>query len=43
MSEVELKTLKNYLDDMLAKGFIHASNSPAGAPVVFAKKKDGSL
>jgi hypothetical protein len=43
MSQVELKALKEYLDDMLGKGFIRASNSPAGAPVVFAKKKDGSL
>ena len=28
---------------MLQKGFICPSESPAGAPVVFAKKKDGSL
>jgi hypothetical protein len=43
MSEVELKTLKDYLDDMLDKGFIRPSKSPAGAPVLFVKKKDGSL
>ena len=43
MSEVELKALKEYIDDMLGKGFIRSSNSPAGAPVLFAKKKDGSL
>src|ERR1700731_1917303 len=43
MSEVELKTLKDYLDDMLDKGFIRLSKSPAGAPVLFVKKKDGDL
>ena len=43
MSEVELKTLKDYLDDMLDKGFIQPSKSPVGAPVLFVKKKDGSL
>jgi hypothetical protein len=43
MSEVELKTLKDYLDDMLDKGFIWPSKSPAGAPVLFTKKKDGGL
>lgn len=43
MSEVELKSLKEYIDNMLGKGFIHSSSSPAGAPVLFVKKKDGSL
>ena len=43
MSEKELKALKDYIDDMLGKGFIRSSNSPAGAPVLFVKKKDGSL
>src|SRR6202030_1829232 len=43
MSELELKVLHDYIDDMLQKGFICPSESPAGAPVVFAKKKDGSL
>lgn len=43
MSETELKALKDYLDEMLGKGFICASSSPAGAPVLFARKKDGSL
>src|SRR5882672_5358135 len=28
---------------MLGKGFIRSSQSPAGAPVLFAKKKDGTL
>jgi hypothetical protein len=43
ISELEMKTLRAYIDDMLEKGFIRPSKSPAGAPVVFAKKKDGSL
>jgi len=43
MSELELKVLHDYIDDMLQKGFIRPSESPAGAPVMFAKKKDGSL
>jgi hypothetical protein len=43
MSAVELDTLRAYLDEMLAKGFIRTSTSPGGAPVLFAKKKDGSL
>ena len=43
MSDEELKALKAYLEEMLEKGFIQPSNSPAGAPVLFVKKKDGSL
>ena len=42
MSELELKVLHDYIDDMLQKGFIHPSKSPVGAPVMFAKK-DSSL
>lgn len=42
-SETELKVVKDYLEEMLGKGFIRPSSSPFGAPVVFAKKKDGSL
>ncbi|KAG5722479.1 hypothetical protein E4T56_gene2867 [Termitomyces sp. T112] len=43
MSKVELRALKEYLNDMLGKGFICPSISAAGALVLFAKKKDGSL
>ena len=43
LSELELKTLKKYLEDNLASGFIKPSTSPAGAPILFVKKKDGSL
>jgi hypothetical protein len=43
LSEKELKVLKDYTDEFLNKKFIRASKSPAGAPVLFTKKKDGSL
>src|SRR4030081_1277061 len=43
MSELELRTLRDHLEKELAKGFIRPSSSPAGAPVLFVKKKDGSL
>ena len=40
---VKLKELKEQLKDLLDKGFIRPSISPWGAPVLFVKKKDGSL
>ena len=43
MSEVELKALREFLDDMLGKGFIRSSQSPGGAPVLFARNKEGTL
>jgi transposase InsO family protein len=43
LSEVELKALDEYLKENLAKGYIQASTSPAGAPILFVKKRDGSL
>ena len=43
LSENELEALRTYLEENLEKGFIRASTSPAGAPILFAKKKDGSL
>lgn len=39
----ELDELKKYINENLEKGFIEKSTSPAGAPVLFVKKKDGSL
>ena len=39
----ELKKLKAQLKDLLNKGFIKPIISPWGAPVLFIKKKDGSL
>ena len=43
LSNTELAVLREYLDDALAKGWIRHSVSPAGAPVLFVPKKDGSL
>jgi hypothetical protein len=43
LSEPELQALCDYLTENLAKGFIQHSKSPAGAPILFVKKKDGSF
>ncbi|WMV13582.1 hypothetical protein MTR67_006967 [Solanum verrucosum] len=43
MAPAELKELKYLLKDLLDKGFIQPSISPWGAPVLFVRKKDGSL
>ncbi|GAQ92573.1 hypothetical protein KFL_010580010, partial [Klebsormidium nitens] len=43
LSPSELEELRRTPDDLLAKGFIRPSNSPWGAPVLFAPKKDGGL
>ncbi|PHT31182.1 hypothetical protein CQW23_27519 [Capsicum baccatum] len=43
MAPVELKEVKEQLADLLDKGFIRTSVSPWGAPVLFVRKKDGSL
>ena len=43
MSPIELKELKIQLQELLDKGFIRPSVSPWGAPVLFMKKKDGTL
>ena len=43
MAPVELRELKAQLEELLIKGFIRPSISPWGAPVLFVKKKDGSL
>ena len=43
LSGNELKVLWDYLADNLAKGFIQASTSPLGVPILFVKKKDGTL
>jgi hypothetical protein len=39
----ELVALKKFLEENLAKEFIQKSKSLAGAPILFALKKDGSL
>ncbi|KAL0539905.1 hypothetical protein IC582_024126 [Cucumis melo] len=43
MAPAELKELKLQLQELLDKGFIRPSVSPWGAPVLFVKKKDGSM
>ncbi|KAL0544185.1 hypothetical protein IC582_019298 [Cucumis melo] len=43
MAPAELKELKVQLQELLDKGFIRPSVSPWGAPVLFVKKKDGSM
>ena len=43
MAPTELKELKSQLQELLDKGFIQPSVSPWGAPVLFVKKKDGTI
>ena len=43
LSVTELATLRDFLDEHTKTGFIRPSLSPHGAPVLFARKKDGSL
>ena len=43
MAPTELKELKEQLQELLDKGFIRPSSSPWGAPVLFVKKKDGTM
>ncbi|KAH0695789.1 hypothetical protein KY289_013271 [Solanum tuberosum] len=43
MALAELKELKEQFKNLLDKGFIQPSISPWGSPILFEKKKDGSL
>ena len=43
LSRAQEITLKEYIDENLAKGFIRESTSPWGFPILFVPKKDGSL
>lgn len=43
MAPKELQELKLQLEELLEKGFIQPSVSPWEAPVLFVKKKDGSM
>ncbi|RYE16217.1 MAG: hypothetical protein EOP45_17885 [Sphingobacteriaceae bacterium] len=43
MTEVEQEIVHKYVKDMMDKGLIQPSKSPCGAPILFAKKKDGTL
>ncbi|GJZ77695.1 putative reverse transcriptase domain-containing protein [Tanacetum coccineum] len=39
----KMKELMSQLQELLDKGFIRPSSSPWGAPILFVKKKDGSM
>ncbi|CAI7729085.1 unnamed protein product [Closterium sp. NIES-53] len=43
MSAAELKEVQKQLEELLEKGFISVSSSPYAAPILFVKKKDGSM
>lgn len=43
LSPVELEALRKFLDENISAGLLKSSSSPHGAPVLFVKKKDGSL
>ena len=43
MSPIELEELRRYLEENLGKGWNWRSKSPISAPIVFARKKDGSI
>ena len=43
LSQPEMKELKKQLTELLAKGYIEPSTSAFGSPVLFVKKRDGSL
>ena len=42
-SRPELEGIREWLQENLSKGFIRLSSSPAGSPILFVKKSDGSL
>ena len=43
LSQSEMESLREFLDEYLSMGYIRPSTSPFGAPVLFIRKKDGSL
>jgi Reverse transcriptase (RNA-dependent DNA polymerase) len=43
MAQKELEELRTQLDEMLTSGRIRPSHSPYGSPVLFVRKKDGSM
>ena len=43
MNIVELNELNSQLKDLIDKNYIRPSVSPWGEPVIFVKKKDGTL
>ena len=43
MSVDELEELKKYLKELTDNGYIRPNASPWGSPILFVKKKDGSM
>ena len=43
LGPIELETLKTYIETNLANGFICPSKFPAGAPILFNRKPEGSF
>ena len=43
MNILELNELKSWLKELIDKKYIRPSVSPWGAPVIFFKKKDGTM
>lgn len=43
MSPLELQEVKKQIDELLEQGYIQPSKSPYGSPVLFVKKKEGTL
>ena len=43
MAPKEMEELKSQLEELLDKGYVRPSVSPWGAPILFVRKKDGSL
>ncbi|CAN6487401.1 unnamed protein product [Victoria cruziana] len=43
MTPAELADLKKQIQELMDKGFIQPSKSPWGAPILFMKKKDGTM
>ncbi|KAJ9540615.1 hypothetical protein OSB04_027121 [Centaurea solstitialis] len=43
LAPTEMKEMMTQLQELSEKGFIRPSSSPWGAPVLFVKKKDGSM
>ena len=43
LSANELEELKKQLEELIKAGFIQPSKSPFGAPILFVKKKDGTM
>jgi hypothetical protein len=42
MTALELAELKEHIEELLEKGFLHPSSSPWGARVIFVPKKNGT-